>query len=148
MEICTIGTSGITAERFFRALSEAKVTHLVDTRLHASSQLAGYAKQDSLIYFLDRILGIGYKHEPMLAPTDNILKEYRNKIISWDNYAERYISKLDAADLLKNLDLSEWGSKPVLLCSETKPDFCHRRLAADYLEATFPLVQRVVHLGI
>ena len=148
MEICTIGTSGIAAERFFRTLSEAQVTHLVDTRLHPSSQLAGYAKQDSLVYFLDRLIGIGYSHEQMLTPTDKDLKEYRNKVISWNTYVERYISKLNGADLPKNLNLSEWGSKPALLCSETKPDFCHRRLAADYLEATFPIVRSVIHLGV
>ena len=147
MEICTIGTSGITAERFFRALSEAQVSLLIDTRLHPNSQLAGYAKQDSLVYFLDKILGIGYKHEPMLAPTDEKLKEYRAKNISWDTYAEGYLSKLTQSNLKDELDISEWGSNPVLLCSETTPEFCHRRLAAEYLKVNFPHVKSINHLG-
>ena len=147
MEICTIGTSGITAERFFRALSDAQVSLLIDTRLHPNSQLAGYAKQDSLVYFLDKILGIGYKHEPMLAPTDEKLKEYRAKNISWDTYAEGYLSKLTESNLKDKLNIGEWGSNPVLLCSETTPDFCHRRLAAEYLKEYFPDIKSINHLG-
>ena len=147
MEICTIGTSGITAERFFGALSDAGVSFLVDTRLHPNSQLTGYAKQDSLIYFLDKILGIGYRHEPLLTPSDEKLKKYRSKTISWETYAEGYSTKLKASNLRDNIYLKEWGDRPVLLCSESTPKYCHRRLAAEYLKEIFPNVKSVNHLG-
>ena len=147
MEICTIGTSGIAAERFFRTLSEAQVTSVIDTRLHPSSQLAGYAKQDSLRYFLDKILGVGYYHEPLLTPTDVKLKEYRSKSISWENYSGEYLAKLKDSKLESKLDITKWGAKPVLLCSETTAEFCHRRLAAEYLQKVFPQVNQINHLG-
>lgn len=147
MEICTIGTSGISAERFFGALSDARVSFLVDTRLHPNSQLAGYAKQDSLVYFLDKILGIGYRHEPLLTPSEKKLKEYRTRIISWETYAEGYSTKLQASNLPNNIYINEWGDRPVLLCSEFAPKYCHRRLAAEYLKEIFPSVKIVNHLA-
>lgn len=147
MEICTIGTSGITAERFFGTLSDARVSFLVDTRLHPNSQLAGYAKQASLVYFLDKILGIGYRHEPLLTPSDENLKEYQAKTTSWETYAKKYLTKLKASNLADNMELNEWGDRPVLLCSESTPKYCHRRLAAEYLKEIFPIVQSVNHLG-
>ena len=148
MEICTIGTSGITAQRFFQALSEARVSSVIDIRLHPSSQLAGYAKQDSLRYFLDKILGVGYHHEPLLTPADEKLREYRSKSITWENYAEEYFIKLKVSKLESKLDITKWGTTPVLLCSETTPEFCHRRLAAEYLLKVFPEVNKINHIGI
>ena len=47
IEICTIGFTQSTAERFFGRLKDAGVTRVLDIRLHSDSQLAGFAKAGS-----------------------------------------------------------------------------------------------------
>ena len=63
-----------TAERFFERLLKSGVKKVVDVRLHNTSQLAGFAKADDLAYLLKKIGDIQYVHQPILAPTDSILK--------------------------------------------------------------------------
>ena len=145
MEICTSGTSGISAERFFLRLKDSKVSAIVDTRLHPSSQLAGYAKQDSLEYFAKELLNIPYIHEPLLCPDDVDLKTYRNKEIDWNSYEESYKQLLSRRDIVSSINFSQWGVKPVFLCSEESADNCHRRLAAEYLRAHLNNVTEIEH---
>jgi uncharacterized protein (DUF488 family) len=133
LEICSIGTSGISAREFFGLLRENAVSCIVDTRLHASSQLAGFSRKDSLSYFADEILNITYIHELSLAPEAHMLKAYRNTEIEWRTYEVAYVELLNARGVPDSLDLKAWGERPVLLCSESVADHCHRRLAADFI---------------
>lgn len=146
MEICTSGTSGISAERFFLRLREAGITSIIDTRIHPASQLAGYAKQDSLVFFAKELLNVGYIHEPLLCPEAEILKSYRNKKLDWVQYQKEYLDLLKARELKSNLDTKNWGERPLLLCSEELPDNCHRRLAAEYLKGLLPGLTEIRHL--
>jgi uncharacterized protein (DUF488 family) len=146
MEICTSGTSGISAERFFLRLREAGITSIIDTRIHPTSQLAGYAKQDSLVFFAKELLNVGYIHEPLLCPEAEILKSYRNKKLDWVQYQKEYLDLLKARELKSNLDTNNWGERPLLLCSEGLPDNCHRRLAAEYLKGLLPGLTEIRHL--
>ena len=145
MEICTSGTSGISAERFFLRLKDSKVSAIVDTRLHPSSQLAGYAKQDSLEFFAKELLYIPYIHEPLLCPNNADLKTYRDKEIEWSSYEERYKQLLSKRDVVSSINFSQWGERPVILCSEESPENCHRRLAAEYLRAHIHNVTEIKH---
>jgi len=122
------------------------VSAIVDTRLHPSSQLAGYAKKDSLEFFATELLSIPYIYEPLLCPEEGELKAYRNKEIDWDLYESQYKQLLSKRDLLNKIDLSHWGKRPVILCSEETPEFCHRRLAADYFHAHLETVTEITHL--
>lgn len=146
MEICTSGTSGISAERFFLRLREAGITSIIDTRIHPASQLAGYAKQDSLIFFSRELLNVEYIHEPLLCPEYEILKSYRNMKLDWDQYQEAYLGLLKIRELESNLDINKWGERPLLLCSEEQPDNCHRKLAAEYLKGLFSNLIEIRHL--
>ena len=146
MEICTIGASGTSAKRFFSRLKTAGVTCLVDTRLHPSSQLAGFAKKESLSFFLAEILGVGYIHEPLLAPRKELLKAYRAGDLGWEEYERAYREQLDGNQAYRAIDTTTWGHRPVFLCSENSPDSCHRRLAAEYLQRTLTEVSRIEHL--
>lgn len=146
MEICTIGSSGSSAEAFFLRLEMQKVTALIDTRANPNSQLGGFAKSDSLKFFLPKILAIPYVYEALLIPSKGILKSYRNGEISWAQYANDYQLELQSRLVVEKLDTSNWGTKPVLLCSEKLPDNCHRRLAAEYLSSGFNDVSAVIHL--
>ena len=133
MEIFTAGTSGSTAERFFRRLIDADVTTVVDTRLNNVSQLAAFSKYPDLPYFLSRITRADYLHELLLAPEQDALKAYRAKALTWPEYARRYRELLERRRVDEVIDRSGWGERPLLLCSEPTAEHCHRRLAAEYL---------------
>jgi uncharacterized protein (DUF488 family) len=134
MIIHTIGFTRKSAEAFFSSLHAAGVRRVVDTRLYNTSQLSGFAKQDDLRYFLDRIGSIGYRYEPLLAPTPDILDSYKKRAISWGKYEESYLALMQSRQIESRLSREDLGDA-CLLCSEADPHHCHRRLAAEYLSA-------------
>ncbi|MCU0496887.1 MAG: DUF488 domain-containing protein [Anaerolineae bacterium] len=133
MDLFTIGFTQKTAEQFFGLLQQHQVTVLVDTRLKPDSQLSGFAKGRDLPYFLHRLIGCDYRAMPQMAPTDGLLKQYRQDS-QWDLYELAFNALLQERQLITHLDRAWWGSqRACLLCSEHEPDHCHRRLVADYL---------------
>ncbi|SDT55858.1 DUF488 domain-containing protein [Bradyrhizobium canariense] len=143
MKLFTIGFTKTTAEVFFTRLSRANVRRLVDVRLNNVSQLAGFAKKDDLRYFTKSICHIDYEHLLTLAPTQDILDEYKKSKGSWHAYAEKFLD-LMAQRKIENLDREKLDGG-CLLCSEDKPHHCHRRLVAEYLKGKWSDVE-VVHL--
>jgi len=134
MEIYTIGFTQKSAEQFFEKLRASGIQRLIDIRLNNTSQLAGFAKRLDLEYFLKRICGIEYVHLPELAPTDDILRAYKKKLIDWQEYEARFCTLLEQRQVDKTVDRKLFEQKSVLLCSEPKADRCHRRLVAEYLK--------------
>jgi len=132
MKLFTIGFTQTTAENFFSRLSKARVKKLVDVRLNNVSQLAGFAKKDDLRYFSKTICGINYECLPILAPTKDMLDEYKKSKGSWVAYAEKFLN-LMATRKIETLDRTQLDGG-CLLCSEDKPHHCHRRLVAEYLK--------------
>ena len=65
----TIGFTQKTAEQFFGLLQDAGVQRVIDIRENRIGQLAGFAKFPDIAFFLDRLLGIKYVYEPLLAPS-------------------------------------------------------------------------------
>ena len=129
MTIFTIGFTKKSAKQFFTTLAESGVKRVLDIRLNNKSQLAGFTRRDDLRYFLNSLNNIDYAHLIELAPESQMLKDYRAKRISWDEYAEQYTrllrSRPEAIAILKALEPGD-----CLLCSEAEPHYCHRRLAA------------------
>jgi uncharacterized protein (DUF488 family) len=146
VEICTIGSSGSSAEEFFLKLDGAGVTALIDTRANHNSQLSGFAKSDSLKFFITTIFDIPYLNEEMLVPRKDSLENYRKDRTTWYQYSKEYLVDLESRSIHKELDISKWGDRPVLLCSEKLPNNCHRRIAAEYLAAKLTEVTDVIHL--
>jgi uncharacterized protein (DUF488 family) len=133
MKVFTIGFTKKSARRFFKMLRESGASRVVDVRLNNVSQLAGFAKKDDLAYFLKEICGIDYVHLPELAPTQEMLDEYKKKRGDWNTYESRFLA------LMKQRRIEETLPKEIiadgcLLCSEDKPHQCHRRLVAEYLK--------------
>src|SRR6185369_17547100 len=77
-----------TASEFFGALRRAGIRRLLDVRLSNSTQLAGFTKRDDLPFFLRELCSAEYWHEPLLAPTQELLRGYQRKEISWSAYLE------------------------------------------------------------
>lgn len=134
LTLFTIGFTKKNAPTFFSLLKQAGVKRIIDIRLNNESQLAGFTKKDDLRYFLKTIADIEYRHLPELAPTKEILNDYKKKKITWLDYEQRFKDLLNQRKPETLLALSELD-KACLLCSEAKPDRCHRRLVAEYLKA-------------
>jgi len=73
MEIYSIGFTQKSASEFFDTLKAHGIKRLMDVRLNNTSQLAAFAKQADLAYFLHEICRAAYQHDPLLAPTPEIL---------------------------------------------------------------------------
>ena len=132
MRIFTIGFTKKSAQTFFTELKDARVKRLVDVRLNNTSQLAGFTKKDDLRYFTQAICGIEYVHIPELAPTADILDAFKKHQGDWSLYEQQFL------DLMRSRRIEETVSPGMLeggclLCSEEKPQHCHRRLVAEYL---------------
>jgi uncharacterized protein (DUF488 family) len=132
IKIYTIGFTQISAEQFFNKLIKAGVRKLVDARLNNSSQLAGFAKKDDLRYFLRAIANIDYIHMPALAPSKEMLSEYKKKNGDWQNYEKNFLGLMEERGIENIVGPTEFD-QTCLLCSEHLPDRCHRRLVAEYL---------------
>jgi uncharacterized protein (DUF488 family) len=132
--LCTIGFAGKTAEEFFRLLQQAQVETLIDVRLNRGGQLSGFAKHPDLAYFLERVAGIAYSHEPRLAPTPELLDTYRDSK-DWPAYEIGFLALMRDRGVPQAFDAAVWPQQTTLLCSEPGPEKCHRRLVADLLAA-------------
>lgn len=145
MEIYTIGFTQTSAEHFFRRLADAEVARLLDVRLNNSSQLAGFAKAQDLPYFLRELTGAEYKHEPVLAPTQTLLDDYKKRKGTWAAYEEAFVALMAERRIESVLSPSDFEVRTALLCSEASADHCHRRLVCEYLASHWSGV-RAVHL--
>ena len=133
MNLFTIGFTGKSAEKFFGLLKGSGARRLVDVRLNNVSQLAGFAKKKDLAYFVKELCGMEYSHLPELAPTQDILDEYKKNKGDWAVYERKFLELMRGRQIEKTVprSLLEEGC---LLCSEDKPHHCHRRLVAEYLK--------------
>lgn len=145
MKLYTIGFTKMTAESFFTRLAKAGVKKVIDVRLHNTSQLAGFAKKDDLRYFLEAICKIGYEHRPELAPTQELLNEYKKGQCDWARYEERFLDLL-AQRKIEEIVPRSAADEACLLCSENSPRHCHRRLVAEYLKKKWGDLE-IIHLS-
>jgi uncharacterized protein (DUF488 family) len=134
MEIYSIGFTKKSAGEFFGALKAAGIERLLDVRLNNTSQLAGFAKQSDLKYFLEQICGAAYEREPLLAPTQEILDAFKKQKGSWETYTKAYVALIRSRKVESAISQESFQRKTVLLCSEASAEHCHRRLALEYLQ--------------
>ncbi|MGD9935734.1 MAG: DUF488 family protein [Dehalococcoidia bacterium] len=145
MEIATIGFTQSTAEHFFERLKAAGIRRVLDVRLHNVSQLAGFAKAQDLAYFARAICDASYEHDDRLAPTREMLATYRSGGQPWTWYEAQFVRLMKLRDIPAILDRRPFDDcKTVLLCSEPRPEQCHRRLVAELLQDAWAV--RVEHL--
>ena len=140
----TIGFTKKTAEHFFETLRKNGVQKIVDIRINNSSQLAGFAKGSDLCYFAKSIANIGYVHIPDFAPTKELLSDYQNKRINWENYQKIYRQLIEDRKILTKYKVSSFNNS-CFLCSEETPEQCHRRLLVEYFKKNNHNIQ-IIHL--
>lgn len=144
IRLYTIGFTEKSAEEFFGLLLSNGVRKLVDTRVNNTSQLAGFAKGKDLAYFCQAIGDIAYEHRLDMAPTRELLSDYRKGGMDWATYTDRYLSLLRQRRLHDKVRAADLDGA-CLLCSEHLPEHCHRSLLAEYLRERTPELE-VVHL--
>ena len=132
MKIFTIGFTRKSAREFFGKLRRPGLSRLIDVRLNNVSQLAGFSKRDDLSFFCESILSIPYLHLPELAPTQELLDGFKKNHGDWTQYEAKFLALMAERKVEENLDraMIDGGC---LLCSESTPEHCHRRLVAEYL---------------
>jgi uncharacterized protein (DUF488 family) len=130
--LCTIGFTGKTAEEFFALLRDAGVQSVIDVRQNRTGQLSAFAKHPDLEFFLRHIGNIGYRHEPLLAPSPELRKSYQEDK-DWATYEASFLKLLKQRGVPKSLDTSSWPANVALLCIEPGPEKCHRRLVPEVL---------------
>lgn len=142
----TIGFTKKNARKFFGLLKNAGVKKLVDIRINNASQLAGFAKGSDLEFFMKEICGADYIHITDLAPTKELLKDYQDKIISWNDYTIIFNNILKSRQIAKRYRIEDFD-KSCFLCTEETPERCHRRLVAEYLRDNNPSKEvKIIHL--
>ncbi|MCL2071585.1 MAG: DUF488 domain-containing protein [Oscillospiraceae bacterium] len=143
MNIFTIGYTKKSAERFFGLIRANEIDLLIDVRRYNSTQLAGFSKGRDLEYFLSQICNCEYTWAVQFAPTAALLDDYKSGRINWDEYEVRYNDLLDKQNFSFFKDFT--GKRICLLCAEDVPNFCHRRLLAERIAATYSNTE-VTHL--
>ena len=145
IDLFTIGFTKTTAEDFFNRLTGSSVQRVIDVRLNNKSQLSGFAKGKDIGFFLKAIGGIEYLHEPLLAPTENILTAFKKLKGKWSIYERQFLELMDARKIDERLS-PDFFDRGCLLCSEDKPHNCHRRLVAEYLNERWDTEIKIKHL--
>jgi uncharacterized protein (DUF488 family) len=144
IHLYTIGFTKKPAETFFTLLKNSGVDRLIDTRINNVSQLSGFAKGTDLKYFAGELANVSYEHNIDFAPTKELLLLYRTKKLTWPEYENEYLNLLDTRKIARKLKIEKLHNN-CLLCSEHKPDKCHRRLLAEYLQQVRNDI-RITHL--
>lgn len=145
IKLYTIGFTKKPAEKFFSLIRDAGVTRLIDIRLNPGGQLAGFAKQADLAFFLRELAHCDYHHLTSLAPSEAILSGYRTDH-DWEHYVRSFEALMDQRDVPATLDRRIFEERVCcLLCSEATPEKCHRRLVAARVAKCWPGIS-VVHL--
>jgi uncharacterized protein (DUF488 family) len=144
IKLFTIGFTKKSAEKFFNLLCNSGVRRIVDVRLNNTSQLAGFAKRDDLRYFLKEICNIDYLHLPDLAPTQEIMDEFKKNKGDWSVYQQKFLALLAERHIAQKMQQIIQDSD-CLMCSEATPRHCHRRLVAEYFKDSWGGVE-ICHL--
>jgi uncharacterized protein (DUF488 family) len=144
VQLFTMGFTQKSAEQFFDALIKSGVKTVIDTRLNNVSQLAGFTKKNDLKYFLKQVGAIDYVHILDLAPTKDILDEYKKNKGDWGVYEQKFLKLISDRQIEKKVT-PKLLNHGCLLCSEAKPHNCHRRLVAEYLKNSWDNVN-IQHL--
>ena len=139
MNIYTIGSSKKSAEKFFERIKYYRIQILLDIRLKNNSQLLGFTRKRDLPYFLEMI-NCKYEHCINYAPTNEILTDWKKKRITWHEYEKRYRALMIERKSVDNFIacFDKLYDTVCLLCSEPKPEHCHRRLFAEMIAESLP----------
>jgi uncharacterized protein YeaO (DUF488 family) len=82
---------------------------------------------------LRELCGADYVHERLLAPTQEMLDDYKKRKGDWAAYEREFLTLMRGRQIESALDRAQFSQPTVLLCSEPAAEHCHRRLVLEYL---------------
>jgi uncharacterized protein (DUF488 family) len=130
-KLFTIGYEQSRPDAVLKALRDAKVQILIDTRAVAASRKPGFSKR-ALAAALDEA-GIAYLHLQKLGtPAEGRAAARAGKLdLLWRIY-DKHLKTHDAVEAMDELlAIVESGKRVCLLCFERDPSHCHRSRIAD-----------------
>jgi len=142
MRVFTIGFTRKSAEMFFELVRSCGARSLTDVRRRPDTQLSGFAQARDLRYFVPKLAGISYRHELLLAPSTELLNDYRRHGLAWADYVPRYLGELRERRVETALNPAELDGT-IFLCSEPTTQQCHRRLCLEYLATHWGTIARI-----
>ena len=147
MILYTIGFTKKTAAQFFERIKFRRIQMLVDVRLKNSSQLTRFAHGDDIEYFMMHLCDCKYEHCINYAPTDELLKGWKKKRITWPEYEIQYRALMTERNSVHDFITRYYGlyETVCLLCSEPTPEHCHRRLFAEMIADSLKETE-VIHI--
>ena len=147
MYLYTIGFTQKSAQQFFESIKACRIQMLVDVRLYSRTQLSGFSNGRDMPYFLERLCACKYEHRINYAPTKILLGDYREKLITWQEYEIQYKFIIEERQAVHDFLTRYYGlyESVCLLCSEPTPERCHRRLFAEMIHEQKPEVE-IVHI--
>ena len=154
VELYTIGFAGKSAEQFFAALTKPGIQCLLDVRRSNNTLFCGFTRARDLPFFLERLGGIGYVHEPDFAPSLELLRHHQKRlkkkdrlVDAWAEFVARFSEELAARPVCELFRRHVSGkARLCFLCAEASPAHCHRRLLAEHIVAHCDGTARIVHL--
>lgn len=133
----TIGFGKKPAATFFGLLKSNGVTLVADIRQRNTGQLNGFTQVRDLPFFLG-LFNIRYEHWSALAPSIEIRDAYKADH-DFAGYTTRYTELMLRRGAITGLPAGIFDQEVVcLLCSEPTAKSCHRRLAAEMIQAAHP----------
>ena len=130
--IYTIGTQGMTDERFLALLKEHGVDAVIDIRLRNEGRYYRFASGEH-IKALCEANGIAYRHDTRFSPTGEMLDRFKAEH-DWPAYEQAYLALIEQRDMVRlGQEVASGFVRPCLLCAEKTPDQCHRRLLGECL---------------
>lgn len=139
-KIFTIGFSGKNPDAFMDVLNAVRVRTVWGIRQWRTSAYVPFYNGDHL----GKTLGVRYEYHPEFAPTAEILADYKDGRITWDEYERMYRELLVTRHPTDGIDPATFD-RICLLCTEKSATQCHRRLAAEHIAGQFPDIE-IVHL--
>lgn len=132
MKVATISAYETTAGKFFEGLKAVKADLVLDVRLKNTNQLCGFTKRDDLAYFVPRLTGAHYVHDPRFAPTPELLARYVAHQLDFDGYAAEYGKLLSARKAMAAFR-KDYGAfqSIVILGAATRKRRSHAEALAD-----------------
>jgi len=118
--IYTIGTQGMTDEKFAATLRAHDIDVVMDIRLHSEGKWYRFASGKH-IRDLCRRNRIGYVHDTRFAPTKEMLQRWR-ETHDWPAYEAGYRELMEQRNMFWLFDEVIVGYlRPCLLCAEKAP---------------------------
>ena len=85
---------------------------------------------------------------PELAPSKELLGDYKLSGLSTDDYTKRYFEELQRPEAVASMEKLKMKALTdsrdlILLCYENPEEFCHRHLLARFLNERYPDVFQI-----